>query len=1169
MLGCHAAEQEGRRRDHASPSAPDPFSPLPLPIPPLIHPFPVPHQVLIVGLRGVGVETAKNLILAGPGAVTLWDEHPTQLKDLGSNFFLTEADVGKPRAGAVASKLAELNSMVSVRVQHGPLTEAVVGTHNVVVCTGMRLAEMVRWDEFCHARSIAFIAANVKGAMGFVFSDFGPKFTVRDVTGENPHTRIITHIENDEEGTVTLLSQEDGGRSHGIEESEHDGWVEISDVSGMECVADNAKSVSDLGPFKIKHVFKTVVEDRNGTKREKKVYDGFKLAIGDTRAFSAYKNGGVLTQVKKPVQYGYRTLAQNLAQPVAPGEFGLLFTDGAKFGRAEQLHLALQGLWKFEEAHGRAPRPNDEGDAAEVLRLTQARNAELKALGDPEAALALEEVEESVVTSLALFADVDFQPLAAFFGGVVAQEVVKFTGKYQPLKQWLHLDAFEALPATRPSAAETAPQNTRYDDLVALYGKSFVQERIANARTFVVGCGALGCEYLKNFALLGLGTGPRGGIVVTDNDRIEVSNLNRQFLFREKNVGQAKSVAATEAALHMNSAMKIEAKEELVATTTENVFPDQLWEGLDFVTNALDNVKARLYVDSRCVFYGKPLLESGTLGTKCNVQVIIPHLTASYADGPKDDADGDTIPMCTLRNFPSLIEHCIEWARAQFNDLFVEGAADAKKFLEDRALYLEDAKAALRGETNGNGGNSGAGSRQKADLGKEIDALRGVQAYLAQARGLTFPALVAEAFSLFHKLFRDKLLQLIHNFPEDHVTSNGDKFWTGAKRFPQPAVFDAEKEQHLGFVVSVANLLAVNYGLVESPDKTLIAQDHRFRDLKYIKGILASLPVPAWTPSNEKIELEEEKKEGEAAGEEGGEVAAGTNGGSSASAGKEDAMDVESVQQQKEQQQHQQEAEERATLEGLIAELEAVDAGEVVPEPAEFEKDQDLNFHIDFVTAACNLRASNYRIKQASRHKCKMIAGKIIPAIATATAAVTGLACIELLKVLQGKPLDAFKDSSNNLGLNMYFLQEPAPPAKTQERYDEIEMAHVKPYPADFTKWDRIVIEQGPLTLGGFLEAFKKQTGLNITLLFHKASGMEGPQKGRFLYNSEEYLPANKQLYSSKLETDLAEWVLERYEGAPVEIVGPHRKYLELETSAADDEGNPFLIPTVIYRWAH
>lgn len=47
---------------------------------------------------------------------------------------------------------------------------------------------------------------------------------------------------------------------------------------------------------------------------------------------------------------------------------------------------------------------------------------------------------------------------------------------------------------------------------------------------------------------------------------------------------------------------------------TENVFGDEFWAGVDVVVNALDNVKARLYVDARCVYFGKPLLESGTLG---------------------------------------------------------------------------------------------------------------------------------------------------------------------------------------------------------------------------------------------------------------------------------------------------------------------------------------------------------------------------------------------------------------------------------------------------------------------------------------------------------------------------------------------------------------------------
>jgi ubiquitin-activating enzyme E1 len=58
--------------------------------------------------------------------------------------------------------------------------------------------------------------------------------------------------------------------------------------------------------------------------------------------------------------------------------------------------------------------------------------------------------------------------------------------------------------------------------------------------------------------------------------------------------------------------------QKFVGPETEDVFDDEFWESLNFVVNAVDNIKARLYVDSRCVWYEKPLLESGTLGTKAN-----------------------------------------------------------------------------------------------------------------------------------------------------------------------------------------------------------------------------------------------------------------------------------------------------------------------------------------------------------------------------------------------------------------------------------------------------------------------------------------------------------------------------------------------------------------------
>lgn len=70
-----------------------------------------------------------------------------------------------------------------------------------------------------------------------------------------------------------------------------------------------------------------------------------------------------------------------------------------------------------------------------------------------------------------------------------------------------------------------------------------------------------------------------------------------------------------------------------------------------------------MYMDRRCVYYRKPLLESGTLGTKGNVQVVIPFLTESYSSS--QDPPEKSIPICTLKNFPNAIEHTLQVSGAQ------------------------------------------------------------------------------------------------------------------------------------------------------------------------------------------------------------------------------------------------------------------------------------------------------------------------------------------------------------------------------------------------------------------------------------------------------------------------------------------------------------------------
>ncbi|PHT61463.1 hypothetical protein T459_34688 [Capsicum annuum] len=147
----------------------------------------------------------------------------------------------------------------------------------------------------------------------------------------------------------------------------------------------------------------------------------------------------------------------------------------------------------------------------------------------------------------------------------------------------------------------------------------------------------------------------------------------------------AKSTVAAAAAALINPQLQIEALQNRVGPETENVFDDTFWENLSVVINALDNVNARLYVDQRCLYFQKPLLESGTLGAKCNTQMVIPHLTENY--GASRDPPEKQAPMCTLHSFPHNIDHCLTWARSEFEGLLEKIPAEVNAYLTNPSEY--------------------------------------------------------------------------------------------------------------------------------------------------------------------------------------------------------------------------------------------------------------------------------------------------------------------------------------------------------------------------------------------------------------------------------------------------------------------------------------------------
>ncbi|VAI06669.1 unnamed protein product [Triticum turgidum subsp. durum] len=559
-------------------------------------------NVLVSGLNGLGAETAKNLALAGVKSVTLHDVENVDMWDLSGNFFLSEDDIGKNRAAACVEKLQELNNAVLISALKEELTTEHLSKFQAVVFTNLSLDKAVEFNDYCrsHQPPIPFIKTEVCGLFGSVFCDFGPKFTVLDVDGEDPHTGIIASISNDNPAMVSCVDDER------LEFQDGD-LVVFTEVSGMTELNDGKpRKIVDARPFSF------CIEE-------------------DTRNFGIYAKGGIVTQVKEPMILEFKSLRECIKEP---GNF--LLSDFSKYQRPPLLHFAFLALDNFRQKFGRFPVAGCDQDAQKFVEFTASIN---------EAAIdyKMDELDEKLLQHFASGSRAVLNPMAAMFGGIVGQEVVKAcSGKFHPQYQFFYFDSLESLPTYALDPKDLKPLNSRYDAQISVFG-SKLQKKMRDSNIFVVGSGALGCEFLKNFALMGVSCGRKGKLTITDDDVIEKSNLSRQFLFRDWNIGQAKSTVAATAASAINSSLLIDALQNRACPETEHVFNDAFWEGLDAVINALDNVNARMYMDMRCLYFQKPLLESGTLGPKCNTQMVIPHLTENY--GASRDPPEKQAPM--------------------------------------------------------------------------------------------------------------------------------------------------------------------------------------------------------------------------------------------------------------------------------------------------------------------------------------------------------------------------------------------------------------------------------------------------------------------------------------------------------------------------------------------
>jgi len=131
---------------------------------------------LLVGIKGLGAEICKNLVLSGVKSVTIADPHPVNEEDFVSQFLVQRQDLGKNRAESSLQRAQQLNPMVQVTADTEDISkksDTFFQQFDLVVATNCTADQLIHINEVCHTNGVKFFAADVFGFYGFMFADLG------------------------------------------------------------------------------------------------------------------------------------------------------------------------------------------------------------------------------------------------------------------------------------------------------------------------------------------------------------------------------------------------------------------------------------------------------------------------------------------------------------------------------------------------------------------------------------------------------------------------------------------------------------------------------------------------------------------------------------------------------------------------------------------------------------------------------------------------------------------------------------------------------------------------------------------------------------------------------------------------------------------------------------
>ena len=238
-------------------------------------------------------------------------------------------------------------------------------------------------------------------------------------------------------------------------------------------------------------------------------------------------------------------------------------------------------------------------------------------------------------------------------------------------------DSIYILPAVAGGAELTSEELQRYSRQVMLEEIGFEgMEKIRAANVCVVGAGGIGNPVATQLVAMGVGK-----VRIVDRDVIEVTNLHRQHLYTEEDIGRVKVEAAAERLSKLNPTVKIEP----IPTSVTKHTAENLVEGFDIVIDALDSVDARYALNDACIKHNVPLIYAGALGMLGSVCTILPNKTACLRC-MFPELNEEEMPACSTEGVHPSILYLVAGIQVSEAVKIIIGREPA---LANRLLYID------------------------------------------------------------------------------------------------------------------------------------------------------------------------------------------------------------------------------------------------------------------------------------------------------------------------------------------------------------------------------------------------------------------------------------------------------------------------------------------------